>query len=349
MWTYAWVRGLVAVLAGLVLVLAALVFYVMGTDLSQGGGDPQADRSALPWLVHPTPVPRGRILAVVSSTPRTLEDRYRAGYELTELARAWWVFEAAGFEVHLASPAGGEAPRVVDDDLVDADHAFLNDPLTRAAMANTRRLDELDPADYVAVYVVGGKGAMFDLRGNLALQRLVAGVYGAGGVIAAVCHGPAALLELPTAPGRRLLDGRRVTGFSNAEERFLIDDPVRYLGFLLQDALAAEGEFVEGPMYLEHVVVDGRVLTGQNPWSTWALAEATVRALGVEPAARPRSAEEHAVDLLALADLEGHAVARTAKSGLAPVDNRLLLMHALVAGMQGQVWRSLQLLRLARA
>lgn len=349
MWSKRWVRWSAGTLAGLALVAGLAAVYVGGIDLSHGGGDPQAGRSALDWVDAAERDRRGRVLAVVSSMARTLEDRYRAGYELTELSRAWWVFEAAGFEVHVASPDGGEAPRVVDDDLVDADYAFLNDPATRAAIGDTRTLAGVDPADYAAVYVVGGKGAMFDLHGNPDLQRIIADVYGRGGVVAAVCHGPAALLGVEVVPGRRLLAGRRVTGFSNAEERFLMDDPVRYLGFLLQDALDAEGEFVEGPMYLEHVVTDGRVLTGQNPWSTWALAEATVRALGVEPAPRPRSAEERAVDLMALWLREGFDAAVAAKPGMGPVDNRLLLMHALVAGMRGQAKRGLDLVRLARA
>ena len=107
---------------------------------------------------------------------------------------------------------------------------------------------------------------------STALRRILADVHARQGVIAAVCHGPAALIDVPTATGGDLLAGRRVTGFSNAEERFLMAEPVQQLGFLLQDALAARADFIEGPMYLEHVVVDGRLLTGQNPWSsrpTW--------------------------------------------------------------------------------
>ncbi len=344
-----WIRWLLGFTSlALATVLAAWLWW-SGLDFRHSGGRPDATRADLAWLPTTPVPPRGRILAVLSSTERTLDGRGRAGYELTELSRAYWVFEAAGFAVDLASPAGGEAPRVVDDDLVDADYAFLNDPVTRAAMASTLRLDAVDASRYAAVYVVGGKGAMFDLHGNPVLQRILAQVHAAGGAIAAVCHGPAALLGVQGADGRALLAGRRVTAFSNAEELFLMDDPVQRLGFLLQDALAREARFVEGPMYLEHVVQDGRLLTGQNPWSTWALAEATVRALGATPAARPRSPEERAVDLLHVLQREGFDAALALKPRLGAVDNRLLLMHGVIATLRGEAKRTIDLARLARA
>lgn len=350
MWRRRWVRWVAGLASVPLLLVLGLWVWWAGIDFSHSVANPQATRADLGWLPTAPAPTRGRILAVLTSAERTLGGQGRAGFELTELSRAWWVFEAAGFEVELASPEGGEPPKVVDtDDAVDADYAFLNESRTREAIEHTLRLDAVDPARYDAVYVVGGKGAMLDLYGNAALQRILAEVYTRGGVISAVCHGPAALLGVEIAPGKTLLQGRSVTGFSNAEELFLMEDPVQRLGFLLQDALADEGEFSEAPMYLEHVVVDGRVVTGQNPWSTWALAEATVRALGAEPVARPRSSEEHAVDLLHRLHAEGYDAARAAKPGLGPVDNRLLLMHGLIASMRGEYKRMLDLMRLARA
>lgn len=349
MWCRRWFKAVFITLVVLLLVPAAGWVYVAGVDLSHGGGDPKARRIDLGWLANAAPPARGRILAVVSSTKRMLDGRGRAGYELTELSRAYWVFEAAGFTVDIASPRGGEAPSVVDEDLIDADYAFLNEPETRDKIHSTLPLDAVKATDYVAIYIVGGKGAMFDLHQNPLLSALIAEIYDAGGVVAAVCHGPAALLGVRLGDGRTLLSGRRVTGFSNAEERFLIKDPMSKLGFLLQDAISTEAEFVEGPMYLQHVVIDDRVLTGQNPWSTWALAEATVRALGVEPAARPRSAEERAIDLLALYVERGYGEAAAYKAANPALDNRLILLHALICGMRGEIGRGLQLMQLARA
>lgn len=344
---FRWLAGMVAMP---VLLALGLWVWWAGIDFSHSGGNPDAMRADLAWLPAQPPPTRGRILAVVTSAERMLGDRGKAGFELTELSRAWWVFEAAGFEVELASPEGGAPPKVVDtDDMVDADYAFLNEPRTRQAMTNTLLLGAVDAARYDAVYIVGGKGAMLDLHGHPALKRILAEVYARGGVISAVCHGPAALLGVEIAPGQTLLQGRRVTGFSNAEEHFLMEDAVQRLGFLLQDALADEGGFSEGPMYLEHVVADGRLVTGQNPWSTWALAEATVRALGVEPAVRERSPEERAVDLLHRLHADGYDAARAAKPALGPVDNRLLLMHGVIASMRGEYKRMLDLMRLARA
>jgi putative intracellular protease/amidase len=349
MWRKRWVVGLAWLIGLPVLLAAGLWAWMSGIDFSHSGGNREAVRSDLAWLPPMDgAAPSGRVLAVVSSTPYMLDGQHRAGYELSELARAYGVFKAAGLQVDIASPAGGEPPKVLDDDLVDADYAFLNDPQTSAAIATTQPLDEVDPDAYQAVYVVGGKGAMLDLHANPALRRIIATVYEAGGVISAVCHGPAALLDVPLTAGGTLLANRQVTGFSNAEERFLMETPERNLGFLLQDALAGEGRFREGTMYLEHVVQDGRLVTGQNPWSTWAVAEAAVRALGLQPAARPRSSEERAVDLLAVFASQGFDAARQAKPRLGPVDNRLLLMHGAVAMMQGDLLRALDLARLAR-
>lgn len=344
-----WLRRLLVVSTPLLALAVAAAWWWNGIDFSHGGGRPEATRADLAWLPQSAPEDRGRILAVLTSAPRLLGGGGQAGFELTELSRAYWVFRAAGFAVDLASPAGGTPPMVVDEDLVDADYAFLNDPETSAAIRHTQRLDDVDPAAYAAVYVVGGKGAMLDLHGHPALRRILADVHARQGVIAAVCHGPAALIDVPTATGGDLLAGRRVTGFSNAEERFLMAEPVQQLGFLLQDALAARADFIEGPMYLEHVVVDGRLLTGQNPWSTWALAEATVRALGATPAPRPRSAEERAVDVLHHLHAHGFDAAVERKAALGGVDNRLLLMHAVIAGMRHEFRRMLALSRLARA
>lgn len=349
MWRMRWFRWTVFVVSLPPLFLLVVWLWFRGIDLSHGGGDPQARRADLDWLPAPSTEPRGRILAVVSSAPRMRDGKGRAGYELTELSRAYWVFEGAGFAVDIASPAGGEPPMVLDDDLVDADYAFLNEPAIQEALRTTLPLEQVDPARYAAVYIVGGKGAMLDLHGNPVLQGILAAVYRHGGVLAAVCHGPAALIGVELAPGESLLAGRQVTGFSNAEELFLIKDPVPKLGFMLQDALDADARFSEGPMYLEHIVVDGRLLTGQNPWSTWALAEATVQALGASPAPRPRSAEEHAVDLMHHLNRHGFDAALAMKDTLPAVDNRLLLMHAAVAAMRNDLKHLIDLARLARA
>lgn len=298
--------------------------------------------------VAPPAEPRGRILAVVSSVATQPHNGRKAGYELTELSRAWAVFVANGFDVDIASPQGGEAPMKLDEELVDLDHAFLADPVATTRRKATLKLSDVDPARYAAIYFVGGKGTLWDFADNPDIARIGSAVWAAGGVVAAVCHGPAALFGIRDVTGRPLIEGRRVTGFSNDEERFLIPDAERVLPFMLADRLAQVGaRYSEGPMYLDHTVVDGRLVTGQNPWSTFSVAEATVRALGLTPVARIPTAEERSVAVLAAYQREGIAAARALR-GSSTVDRHLLAMHALIALMQGRLVDAVRLHGLAR-
>lgn len=323
--------------------------YVHSLDLdAEPRANPAATAADLAWLPQPAGEPRGRILAVVTSTASFDQERRRGGFELTELARAYWVFVANGYAVDIASPQGGKPPMVLDEDLIEADYAFLNDPLVRGKLDASLALAEVDPTLYAGVYFVGGKGAMFDFPGNPEVARIVRDIHGRG-VIGAVCHGPAALVGLPLENGEPFLRKRRVAGFSNAEELFLIEDARAAFPFLLQDRLQSEaGAYVEGPMYLDQTVVDGRLVTGQNPWSTWSVAEAMVRALGSEPVARAQTAEEISVRLLQAYAGQGLNAALSMKRQVPPSSKHLLLMHAVVAAMQWQIGVAWDLQRLAR-
>lgn len=341
--------------AGVVLAVCLLVWgggwiYVSSLELDKQPRVNEAATAAdLEFLGEGVREHRGRILAVLASTGRFDGGRRRAGYELTELSRAYWVFTANGYEVDLASPRGGEPPMVLDqDDVTDADYAFLNDPVARRKLAATLPLAEVEPARYDAVYFVGGKGAMVDFPGNRDIARIVQAI-APRGVIGAVCHGPAALVGLRRPSGQFWLQGRRLTGFSNAEELFLIENAREVFPWLLQDEIVRQGgQFVEGPMYLDNTVVDGRLVTGQNPWSTWSVAEAMVEALGHEPVARARTAEEISVQLLSVYHELGLAAAMQAKERSPRSDKRLLVMHALVAAMQWRLGDAWELQRLAR-
>jgi putative intracellular protease/amidase len=344
-------RGLLACVAGLLVVFVGGFAYVHTLDLdSQPVADPGSTTADLDFLREAMPRTRGRILAVVTSTAQFPGGEKKAGFELTELARAYYVFQANGYEVDIASPRGGSPPmRLDDEDVVAADYAFLNDADARRKLEDSLRLADIDPAHYAAVYFVGGKGTMFDFPDDPDLQRIVRTVYQAGGVIGAVCHGPAALLEVALDDGTPLLRGRRVAAFSNAEELFLIKDARARFPYLLQDRLQQKGaHYVEGPMYVDTTVVDGRLVTGQNPWSTWSTAEAMVRALGHAPVARKRGRDEFANRVLAAYHREGVDAARAVRATHPDADKRLLLMHALVAGMQGRLAEAWRLQALAR-
>jgi putative intracellular protease/amidase len=326
------------VLAVLGVVAAGGTFFLSLNLDTQPRADPATPPSAISIGASVAPS-RGRVLVVATSTARSPRGEIAAGMELTELSRAYYTFLANGYAVDLASPAGGRPPVVIDDDLIDVDYAFLNDTVAQQALATTRRLREVDPANYDAVYYVGGKGVMFDFADNPDVQRIAAAVYESGGVIGAVCHGPAALVGVKLSDGRNLLQNRKVAGFTNEEELYLIPEAREVFPFLLEDRLRAEGaEFVSGPIFLDNTIVDGRLVTGQNPWSTWSVAEGMVRAMGHEPVSRPRSREEIAVDVLRIYHREGHEAASAILDSGVDADKRLLLMHAFIAATRGQ-WR----------
>lgn len=339
----AWLAGLLALLA------ACAWFYYLSLGIDKiPKANTMATVAGLDFMQRAVPDKRGRILAVVSSTARMDNGKKRAGYELTELSRAYYVFAANGFEVDIASPAGGLPPVVIDgDDMGDADYAFLNDKRAQAKVSNSLKLADIDPAHYAAVYFVGGKGAMFDFPGNPEVRRIVRHV-AERGVVGGVCHGPAALLDVTGADGKPLMAGRHMTGFSNDEEFFLREDARSIFPFMLEERIARAGaRYSAAPLFLDHTVTDGRLVTGQNPWSTWSTAEGMIRALGHVPVARGETPEEASVRLLAAYYRDGYAKARAEQAALPRFDKMLLLMHALVAGMQWRLGDAFQLQRLA--
>ena len=241
-----------------------------------------------------------KILAVVTSTETMGSSGKSTGYELTELSRTYYVLKANGFEVDVASPLGGKAPVVIDkDDMRIFDYAFLNDSEATRKANNTIALESVNAADYDGIFFVGGKGAMFDFPNNKTIQQIVKNYYQKGKVIGAVCHGPAALVNVTLDNGKPLLENKTVSSFTNKEELLLIPDAETIFPFLLQDKLTAQGaKFNEGTMYLNKVSHDKNLVTGQNPWSTWKFAETMVKQLGYTPKPREITPEENAVKIL---------------------------------------------------
>lgn len=227
-----------------------------------------------------------KVLIVVSSEGRD-QGQTRPGFEMDEFAQAWLIFRANGLAVEVASPAGGR----VEADRYNAKEPFnaqlLADADAVRALAETRATRDVRADDYAAVYVVGGKGAMFDLPADAALTSLLSDVHERGGVVAAVCHGPAAFAEVRLRDGSLLVANRRMTGFTNEEESVFGKRWAKSFPFQLEDAMRERGaQWHEAPLMLPNLVVDGRLITGQNPYSTTAVAEAIVTALGQEPVAR---------------------------------------------------------------
>lgn len=256
------------------------------------------------------------VLIVLSGEGRDA-GKTRPGYEFDELSQAWLIFKANGLSVQVASPQGGaiEADKYNPDEPFNA--ALLADAGAMDQLANTRRIGDLHASDYAAIYVVGGKGAMFDLPTHQPLQRLLAQAWDSGAVIAAVCHGPAALVDVRLADGSALVAGRRMTGFTNEEEALFGKKWSADFPWLLEDALRERGaRWDEAPLMMRKAIVDGRLVTGQNPYSTPAVAEAIVRALGREPVARTPWRDELSlalVEQLRAGDISG-AIAMLAQA-----------------------------------
>jgi putative intracellular protease/amidase len=253
-----------------------------------------------------------RILIVVSGEGRD-QGKTRPGYEMDELSQAWAIFRDNGFEVHIASPQGGAVEADRYDPKHPANARLLADATAMRELAATRATATLEAEDYAGVFVVGGKGAMFDLPKDKALATLIGSVHDHGGVVSAVCHGPAALVDVRSADGRLLVANRAVNGFSNEEEAIFGKQWAKEYAFRIEDAMRERGaRWEEAPLMLPHVAIDGRLITGQNPYSTTGVAEAVVRATGRTPIARTPDRDERSMALvqrLLRGDAEG---ARTA-------------------------------------
>lgn len=195
------------------------------------------------------------------------------GAYLSEVAHPWVVFEKAGYAIDVASVKGGKIPL---DGVADAD-ALSRDFLARhgAELEQSLAAGQVDPTRYDAIFFAGGHGTMWDLPDDVAFQRVAASIYERGGIVSAVCHGPAALVNVKLSNGRYLVEGKTVSAFTNEEERAVGLEHV--VPFLLADALEARGAKHEpAAKWQKQVVVSERLVTGQNPASAAGVAEGVV-------------------------------------------------------------------------
>ncbi|MFT3712739.1 MAG: type 1 glutamine amidotransferase domain-containing protein [Archangium sp.] len=221
-----------------------------------------------------------KILVVVTSNDRFGAHEEKTGFWLSEVTHFYEVVTAAGYAVDFVSPLGGAPPCDARSDDRDepSNKAFLADEVN-ARLLHSKKPDEVNIDEYVAIYFAGGHGPMFDLPENEPLKGFTRAMYERGGVVSAVCHGPAGLLNVKLSDGTFLLAGKNVTGLSNMEE--WLSGKQSLVPFSLEDQLGARsgGKYVSTFPFSEHVEVSGRVITGQNPGSTRKVAEALVKAL----------------------------------------------------------------------
>lgn len=220
------------------------------------------------------------VLFVVTSHDLKGDSGEKTGLWLAELTHPLHELEAAGHRALIASIQAGKAP-------VDGDSLNMTDPINaqywergdlQQRLKNAPALADLNGADYDAIFFTGGYGTMWDFRESTAAQRLTREIYERGGIVAAVCHGPAALVDVKLANGEYLVQGKRLAAFTNQEEE--ATGGIKIVPFLLADALVAHGALHQpAANWAENVVVDGRLITGQNPASAAAVGRALLRAL----------------------------------------------------------------------
>lgn len=214
-----------------------------------------------------------KILFVVTSHDTKGSTGEKTGYYLGEVSHPWEVLTGAGYEIDFVSPQGGNPP-VDGFDLGDpVNKKFWEDAYYHNKITHSMKPSEVKPGDYKAIFYAGGHGAMWDLPGNIEIAKIAAKIYEQNGVVAAVCHGPAGLVNVQLSDGAYLVNGKKVNGFTNEEEAAVkLTDVVP---FLLEDQLKARGGVFEksGPWQV-HVTVDGRLITGQNPQSAKGVGEA---------------------------------------------------------------------------
>ncbi len=207
------------------------------------------------------------------------------GFFLSEATHPHDVFRAAGFEIEFLSPKGGVAPMDGVDRSDPINAAFLDDASLVKLTRSTTAISAVDPARYDAIFFSGGHGTMWDFPSDPGVQSLIRAVYERGGVVAAVCHGPAALVEARLSDGSYLVAGKEISAFTDEEEMAVKLEKV--VPFALESTLRSRGaRFVEAPNFERKVAVSERVVTGQNPASAAGVAESVVMLVR---AAKPRA------------------------------------------------------------
>lgn len=248
--------------------------------------------------VQATEPAKDKILLIASSYG-VAEDKTRPGLEFDEFAMAYQLLSQYPLRIELASPAGGKVESDKYSNEKPYNKATLADSYAMQLLADSQKLSNVNARDYKAVLVLGGKGAMFDLAEHQPLQQLLQDMLQQNKPVAAVCHGPAALLQVRDAKGNPVLQGRKVAGFSNTEEQMFAKEMIELYPYLLQDAMIAAGaDYQQAEPMLPMTVQDGLLITGQNPYSTPAVVEAIVQQLGIPLQARQPYPDEQAVMLI---------------------------------------------------
>ncbi|AVA22855.1 intracellular protease/amidase ThiJ/PfpI family protein [Rhizobium sp. NXC24] len=226
-------------------------------------------------------MPMSKILIVLTSHDQLGNTGRKTGFWLEEFAAPYYVFKDAGAEITVASPKGGQPPIDPKSDEPEnqtpAMTRFKSDKDAQAVLANTVKLATVNAADFDTVFYPGGHGPMWDLAEDRKSISLIEDFYNSGKPVAAVCHAPGVLHHVQY-QGQPLVKGKRVTGFANSEEEavhltsvvpFLVEDELKRLG----------GRYEKVADWQSFAITDGRLVTGQNPASSTAAAQALLKLL----------------------------------------------------------------------
>ena len=218
-----------------------------------------------------------KALIVVTGHSQLGDTGEETGWHLSEVSHVYWPLVNAGFAVEFASPSGGEAS--IDQESIkldDPENKSFIDKLKIANALKTMALREVNPDQYQVIYFAGGHGTMWDFPDNPNIDEITRSIYEKGGIVAAVCHGPAALTSVKLTDGEYLINGKKINSFTDEEERAVGKEQI--VPFLLETRLRERGALFEGGSnFSEKVVTDGRLITGQNPQSASALGKEIVK------------------------------------------------------------------------
>ena len=226
-----------------------------------------------------------RALVILTSHGKLGDTGNETGFYWEELATPYYALVDHGLEVDLASVKGGEPPAdpgsAKEENLNDDVRRFLADDAAMKALKNTAAIETVDATAYRLVYVPGGHGTMYDLSQTPAVGEAIAKAFDDGAVVGSVCHGPAGLLDVTLADGSALVKGRKVTGFTDEEERAV--ELAEVVPFSLETRLKELGaNYEKTDKFQPHAVRDGRLVTGQNPGSSKKVGELMIEALSAE-------------------------------------------------------------------
>ena len=223
-----------------------------------------------------------KVLVVLTSHDKLGDTGKKTGFWLEEFAAPYYVFKDAGAEITLASPLGGPPPLDPKSDdaasQTEFTRRFKSDPAAQAALASTVKLRDLVASNFDAVFYPGGHGPLWDLAENEYSIALIEALLAAGKPVAAVCHAPGVLRHVKAVDGGPVVADKTVTGFANTEEQAA--GLTEVVPFLVEDMLRKNGgKYTKAADWQPHVVVDGLLITGQNPASSEPAARALLEVL----------------------------------------------------------------------